>query len=94
MTRKTSKAGPDQGSIAQAGAWLARVMSPHATLDDASALDAWLAEAPQNREAWRLANALWSDLGGMTDDPLVAGLRAEAAEPPARRAARPRTPKA
>lgn len=69
-------------------------MSPNATFDDASALDDWLAKDPQNEEAWRLANALWSDLGGMIEDPQVAALRAEAAEPPAGKPARPKPPKA
>lgn len=84
MTRKTTKAGPDQQSLAAASAWVARLMSPSATLDDASAVDAWLAEDPRNATAWRMARALWTGLGEMGDDPLVAALRAEAAAPPSR----------
>lgn len=84
MTRKTTKAGPDQQSLAAASAWVARLMSPSATLDDTSAVDAWLDEDPRNVAAWRMACALWTGLGEMDDDPLVAALRAEAATPSSR----------
>ncbi|WP_436062190.1 MULTISPECIES: FecR/PupR family sigma factor regulator [unclassified Phenylobacterium] len=85
MSRKTTKAGPDQKSLAEASAWLARMSSPSATLEDASAVDAWLAEDPRNLVAWRAACALWAELGGAGDDPAVAALRAETARRTARR---------
>jgi ferric-dicitrate binding protein FerR (iron transport regulator) len=55
-------------------------MSPDATLEDASAADAWLAEDPQNRGAWNMVCALWSGLGTLADDPEAMVLRAEVAK--------------
>jgi ferric-dicitrate binding protein FerR (iron transport regulator) len=62
-------------------------MSPSATLEDASAAEAWLVEDPRNREAWDMVCALWSGLGTLADDPEAMVLRAQVAEAKRPRAA-------
>ncbi|OAI11466.1 hypothetical protein A1507_20510 [Methylomonas koyamae] len=50
----------------EASAWLARLRSGDCTPDDTEHFNAWLAAAPQHREAYRRAERLWADLAALS----------------------------
>lgn len=85
----TSIATRNEEVMAQAGAWLARLQRAEVGEADGLEFDAWLAESPANREAYRAALAAWQAFEACPDavlDALAAESRRAARRPgPTRR---------
>jgi len=85
----TSIATRNEEVMAQASAWLARLQRAEVGEADGLEFDAWLAESPANREAYRAALAAWQAFEACRDevlDELVAEARRAARRPgPTRR---------
>jgi transmembrane sensor len=56
--------------MAQAAAWLARLQRADIGEGDGQEFDAWLAESPLNREAYRATLAAWHDIEGRRQEVL------------------------
>lgn len=70
-----------EGTLADASAWLARLQRDDVSEFDAAGFEAWLAQSPDNRDAYRDALALWHEFDAAAD-----GVLAQLAEDDARRA--------
>jgi transmembrane sensor len=85
----TSMATRNEEAMAQASAWLARLQRAEVGEADGLAFDAWLAESPANREAYRAVLAAWQAFEACGDevlDELAAEARRAARRPgPTRR---------
>ncbi|WP_374468761.1 FecR domain-containing protein [Phenylobacterium sp.] len=55
----SSMTAQEERATAEAGAWLARLQRPDLTGEDGMAFEAWLAETPANRAAYRQALDVW-----------------------------------
>lgn len=65
-----------------AARWFARRRSGELGPDDTEALEAWLAESADHREAFRDLQIAWRDVETMRDDPRIMAMRAEAVATP------------
>ncbi|MDB5452390.1 MAG: hypothetical protein JWO33_968 [Caulobacteraceae bacterium] len=85
----------DDRAATEAGAWLARLQGPDITEADGLDFEAWLAEAPANRSAYRRSLAIWHEFEASAADvlaELAAPARGPAVAHPASRPAIRRTP--
>ena len=81
----TSMVTDEDGVMADASAWLARLQRDDVTEHDGLEFEAWLAAAPGNRSAYRRALAVWHEFETCADE-VLADLRDEARRAPVRRA--------
>ena len=65
-----------------AARWFARRRSGELGSEEAQALEAWLAESPAHRDAFRDLQIAWRDVETMRDDPRIMAMRAEAVAAP------------
>ena len=76
----------EEGTMANASAWLARLQRDDVSEADALEFEAWLAESPANADAYRRTLALWHEYEAAADAVLV---ELAAANRPVRAVARP-----
>jgi len=81
----TSMVTDQDGVMADASAWLARLQREDVTERDGLEFEAWLAATPANRIAFRRALALWHEFETCAED-VLAELADEARRPAIRRA--------
>lgn len=81
----TSMATDEDGVMAAASAWLARLQRDDVTERDGLDFEAWLAAAPANRSAYQRTLALWHEFETCADG-VLAELAVDARRPASRRA--------
>jgi len=81
----TSMVTDEEGLMADASAWLARLQRDDVTERDGLEFEAWLAATPANRSAYRRALAIWHEFETCADE-VLAELAVHARRPPVRRA--------
>lgn len=68
---------PGTGTLAEAERWFARLMTGDSSYEERAAFERWRA-APEHAVAYAQTERLWRDVGGLTGDPELERLAAEA----------------